>query len=105
MTLGTTSSFSLGGVFVGFLLGALVSLPWMVVLASVIWLYGSWVDRHPLLFATIGPLIVVGSCTMFTDGVFIHWVGISAGVSSLFYLALVHLNRLLPASRGGSPAN
>lgn len=87
-TIGTTAGFSIAGGGLGLFLGGILSIPWIVALAAIIWFYGSWIDKHPFLFAFIGPMAVCGSYALL-GGAFLDAVAVSSITSSACYLALV----------------
>lgn len=86
-TIGTSAGVSFDGVGLGLYLGGLLSLPWMAVLGFVIWFRGRQIDRHPLAFAIIGPVVVGASWGLVTGAYFDKAVVISSVASSAFYLA------------------
>ncbi len=96
-TIGTTAGFSVGGGGLGLFLGGLLSIPWMAVLATVIWFYGGWIKRHPFLFALIGPIVVCASYALLA-GAFLDAVAVSSVTSSVCYLLLVLWSRLRSAA-------
>lgn len=96
-TIGTTAGFSVGGGGLGLLLGGLLSLPWMAVLATLIWFYSGWIKRHPFIFALTGPIVVCASYALL-GGAFLDAVAISSVTSSICYLLLVLVSRLRSAA-------
>lgn len=92
-TIGTTTGFSVAGGGLGLSLGGLISLPWIVALAVVIWRFGGWIALHPIQFAVVGPVVVVASYAIFA-GAFLDAVAISCVASSLCYLVLTSWRRL-----------
>jgi hypothetical protein len=88
-TIGTTAGFSLSGGGIGLFLGGLISIPWLAGIAVLIWFYGSQIERHPIAFALIGPLMVVGSYNLIV-GAFWESVAVSCTVSSACYLPLAY---------------
>jgi hypothetical protein len=92
-TIGTTAGFSVAGGGLGLFLGGLLSLPWMMGVAAVVWLYGGWIERHPLVFALTGPVVVCGSWALLA-GAFLDAVALSSITSSIFYLLLTALRRV-----------
>jgi hypothetical protein len=91
-TIGTSAGFNVLGGAWGLTLGLVLSTPWMAALAIIIWLYGGWIERHPILFAVIGPLVVCGSFAILA-GPFLKDVAISSVTSSFCYLAIVACQR------------
>jgi hypothetical protein len=91
-TIGTSAGFSFLGGGWGLFLGGLLSLPWILALFAVVWRWHGWVDRHPVQFALIGPIVVSGSYAAI-DGAFLKFVAISCVTSSICYLLLVYRGR------------
>ena len=92
-TIGTTAGFSVGGGWLGLFLGGLISLPWLAALATVIWFYSDWIERHPFVFALIGPLVVCASYALLA-GAFSDATAVSSVTSTICYLLLVLWKRL-----------
>jgi len=87
-TIGTTAGFSVAGGGLGLFLGGILSIPWIAALAAIIWFYGGWIEKHPFLFAVIGPVVVCGSYALLA-GAFLDAVAASSITSGASYLALV----------------
>jgi hypothetical protein len=81
-----------GGAFIGLFIGGLLSVPWILCLAGIIWFFGAAIARHPVKFAVIGPLLVCASWAI-TFGGMIEAVAISTTVSSLCYISLTFWRR------------
>lgn len=96
-TVGTTAGFSVGGAGLGLFLGGLLSLPWIAALAALIWYYASWIERHTVLFAVAGPMIVCGTYALLARA-FLEEVAFSSVAASITYMLLVSWNR----TRSGS---
>ena len=98
-TVGTSEGFSFDGAGLGLWLGGFLSLPWMVALGIAIWWRGRKFDRHPVAFATIGPVLVIVSWGLVTGAFFEKAVVISSVASSAFYLTTIgvqHAVSMLP---------
>ncbi len=91
-SIGTTAGFSVAAGGLGLFLGGILSLPWIAALAAVIWFYGGWIERHPFLFALIGPAIVCGTYALL-GGAWLDAVAISSITSSACYLLLILIKR------------
>lgn len=98
VTFRTTSGFSFAGAAFSLFIGGLLSIPWMIVLAALIWFRGEMIAKHSILFAVFGPALVSGSWVLLTGG-FSSEVAISSVASSLLYLMLVLCGYLLNANR------
>ena len=96
-TIGTTAGFRFSGGGLGLFLGGVMSLPWMAGLGVLIWFCSDWIERHPFIFALIGPLVVCASYALFV-GAFLDATAISSVTSSLCYLLLVLWSRLRSAA-------
>ncbi len=96
-TIGTTAGFSVGGGGLGLFLGGLLSLPWMIALAIVIRFDGGWIERHPFLFAVIGPVVVCASYALLA-GAFLDAAAVSTTTSSVCYSLLVLWSRFRSAA-------
>lgn len=92
-TIGTTAGFSVGGAGVGLFLGGLLSLPWIAALAAFIWYFGSCIERHAVLFAVAGPMIVCGTYALLA-GAFLEKVAVSSVAASATYLLLALWSRV-----------
>lgn len=88
-TIGTSEGLSFDGVVSVLYLGGLLSLPWVAVLGLLIWFRGQQIDRHPIAFAIIGPVVVGASWGIVTGAFFEEAVVISSVASSVFYLATI----------------
>jgi hypothetical protein len=97
-TIGTTAGFSVAGGGLGLFLGGILSIPWMIALAILIWFYGGWIDRHPVLFAIVGPVVVCGSYALLA-GAFLDAVAVSSVTSSIWYLLLTMWMRFRRAAQ------
>lgn len=86
-TIGTTAGFSVAGGGLGLFLGGILSIPWMLALAIFIWFYGGWIDRHPVLFAVVGPVVVCGTYALLA-GAFLDAVAVSSVTSSICFLLI-----------------
>lgn len=91
-SIGTTAGFDFFSGALGLFLGGVISIPWIAVLAATIWFQGGVIERHPLLFAIIGPITVCTSYAMLASP-FLDAVAISCVTSSLCYLGLVYFGR------------
>lgn len=98
-TIGTSEGFSFDGAGLGLSLGGLLSLPWMAALGIAIWWRGRQIDRHPIAFATIGPVIVGVSWGLVTGAFFEKAVVISSVASSAFYLTTIVAQHALSVLR------
>lgn len=99
-TMGTTAGVSLGGAGFGLCFGGLLSAPWIGALGLLIWFKGLAIDAHPIAFAALGPVLVVGSYVLLLgSGGFEREVATSSISSSIVYLALVFANRFLADRR------
>lgn len=88
-TIQSDAGLDLGeGAFIGIFLGGLLSVPWLLGLAAIIWFYSDRLERHPILFALLGPLVVCGTWAV-TFGAMLEAVALSTAVSSACYLVLV----------------
>lgn len=72
--------------FLFIFLGGLSSIPWMIALAILIGFFGLWLERHTLVFCTIGPVIVAASWALVVGKPFLEAVAGSCVASSGFYL-------------------
>jgi hypothetical protein len=70
----------------------------MLTLAILIWFYGGWIDRHPVLFAIAGPVVVCGSYALLA-GAFLDAVAVSSVTSSICYLLLTMWTRFRRAAQ------
>ncbi len=87
-TIGTAAGFSPGGAFLGLFLGGVISVPWMIALAVVIWFRGAWLEQHPFVFAAGGPLLVMASWFALSGTLLLEFVAISCVTSSVVVLLL-----------------
>jgi hypothetical protein len=87
-TIGTTAGFSISGAWISVVAGGVLSIPWLFVLAAVIWLRGDMINDHPIKFAILGPLAVVRSYALFGGGL-LKDVALSSISSSILYFILV----------------
>ncbi|WP_260925581.1 hypothetical protein [Novosphingobium sp. 9] len=74
-----------------FLIGAMLSLPWLGLLLLVIWRAGRWLDAHVLVFTIAGPPIVCASWYLLVGWEMLDVVATTTAVSSgaiLIYRAL-----------------
>lgn len=88
-TIGTSEGFGIDGAGVGMYLGGLLSLPLLVALGAVIWWRGRQLDRHPVAFTIIGPVVVCASWGLVAGAFFEKAVVISTVASSIFYLCSI----------------
>ena len=95
-TIGTTAGLSFDGAGLGLYLGGLLSLPWMAALGVLIWFRGRQIDRHPIAFAIVGPVVVGASWGLLTGAIFEEAVVISSVASSAFYLTAIAAQPLFP---------
>lgn len=86
-SIGTTAGFSFSAGGLGLFLGGILSIPWMVALAVFIWFRGGWIERHPVVFAVVGPIIVCGTYASPT-GAFLDAVAVSSLTSAICYLLI-----------------
>jgi hypothetical protein len=93
-TIESTAGFSVGGGWFGLFIGGLFSLPWMVILAIMIWHYSGWIERHPILFALIGPIAVCASYAVLASA-FLFETATSCVVASMCFIILTMLNDYL----------
>lgn len=104
LTIDTTAGFNVMGGLLGLLLGGIWSVPWVIALTGLIWLYGEWIERHSLVFAMSGPPIVCAISALIGPPFFLKFVAISCVASSVAYLVLSHWRRMSwsasPRARG-----
>jgi hypothetical protein len=86
-SLGTTTGFSFLTGGLGLFLGGILSIPWMVALAVFIWFCERWIERHPVVFAVVGPIVVCGTYALLTRA-FLDAVAVSSFTSAICYLLL-----------------
>lgn len=92
-TIGTTAGFDLAGGALGLLLGGILSVPWLVTLAAVIFFAAKWIDRFPWALALAGPPIVCASWFLI-GAPFLGGVALSCLTSSVAYLAMTYWGQL-----------
>lgn len=97
-TIGTTAGFTVAGGGLGLFLGGILSIPWMLAIAILIWFYGGWIDRHPVLFAVVGPVVVCGTYALLA-GAFLDAVAVSSVTSSICFLLIAMWTRFRRAAQ------
>ena len=102
-TIGTTAGFSVLGGALGLFLGGVLSIPWLVALAAIVWFCAPKLDRHPIIFVLIGPLLVCGSWWVLSGAQLLE-VTISSAVSSAVYLGLAMWTRVKRIPQAGTTA-
>lgn len=98
-TIGTTSGFTLSGGVLGLVLGGFISMPWLAAIAVIVWRYGGAIERHPVAFALVGPVLVFGTYALLV-GAFLEAVAVSCAVSSICYLPLAYWRQKRRAAVG-----
>ena len=94
-SISTTAGFDLAGGVVGLLLGGILSVPWLMALATIVFFAAKWIDRFPWALALAGPPIVCASWFLI-GAPFLGGVALSCVTSSFAYLALTYWRRLAP---------
>ncbi|EJU13845.1 hypothetical protein LH128_06602 [Sphingomonas sp. LH128] len=75
-------------ILAAFLIGGLLSLPWLIVLGLLIWKAGAWLSEHIIAFCSVGPAVVCGSWLLLFGTPMLDAVGLSCTVSSATVLAM-----------------
>ncbi|HUD30329.1 MAG TPA: hypothetical protein VMQ93_15785 [Novosphingobium sp.] len=88
----TTAGPSISGGGIGLFLGGIISIPWLVAIAIIVHFYGGLIERHPIAFAIIGPVIVSGTYAL-SAGVFWQEAAISSVVSTVCYIPFAFWQR------------
>ncbi|CAN5188960.1 hypothetical protein BH10PSE2_BH10PSE2_09220 [soil metagenome] len=84
-SVGTTSGFSILSGALGLFLGGMLSIPWVILMFILVWIWGSFLERHPLWFSTVGFTVVVGAQIQAS---FRTEVAVACGAASAFYVSL-----------------
>ena len=88
-TIQSDSGFGwLGGAVAG-ALGGLFSTPWIAGLVLLVCYRPTWISKRPILFAIVGPVLMIGSWALFAGQAFLDDVAISSVTSSLVWLAMM----------------
>jgi hypothetical protein len=78
----------ISSILAAFGIGGLLSLPWCIVLAVVLWKTGGWLAGHILVYCLIGPMIVCGIWFLIFGTPMLDAVSLSCAISSATVLTM-----------------